>query len=77
MADVKIYSTPVCPWCNKAKEFMKENSIDYKDFDVSSDEKAKNEMIEKSGQMGVPVLDINGTVIVGFDVEKIKQALKL
>ncbi len=77
MADVKIYSTPVCPWCNKAKEFMKENSIDYKDFDVSSDEEAKNEMIEKSGQMGVPVLDINGTVIVGFDVEKIKQALKL
>lgn len=77
MAKVKVYSTPTCPWCIKAKEFLKEHKIEFEEFDVSSDEKAKNELIEKSGQMGVPVLDINGEMIVGFDVEKIKSALKI
>lgn len=77
MANVKIYSTPTCPWCMKAKEFMKENKVDFTDVDVSTDQKAAQEMMEKSGQMGVPVLDIDGTIIVGFDVEKIKSALKI
>ena len=54
---------------------MKENKIGFSDIDVSSDEVGRNEMVEKSGQMGVPVLDIGGTVIVGFDVDKIKAAL--
>ena len=74
---VTIYSTPSCPWCHKTKDFLKENKISFKDVDVSSDQKAAQEMIKKSGQQGVPVLDINGTIIVGFDEEKIKKALKL
>jgi glutaredoxin-like YruB-family protein len=77
MAKVKVYSTPTCPWCHKAKEFLKENNIEFEDINVADDEKARNEMVEKSGQMGVPVIDIDGTVIVGFDVEKIKSALKI
>jgi glutaredoxin-like YruB-family protein len=74
---VIVYSTPTCPYCHAAKEFLKENKIDYKDIDVSKDQTAAQEMIEKSGQMGVPVIDINGTIIVGYDKEAIKKALKL
>jgi glutaredoxin-like YruB-family protein len=77
MAKVTVYSTPSCPWCHKAKDFLKENNIEFEDKDVSSDEAARKEMTEKSGQMGVPVLDIDGTIIVGFDVEAIKKALNL
>ena len=73
---VKIYTTPPCPWCKKTKEFLKEKKIKYKEFDVSSDEKARNEMIEKSGQMGVPVLDIDGQILVGFDPKVIEAAVK-
>ena len=72
-----VYSTPTCPYCHAAKEFLKENKIEFKDIDVSKDQSAAQEMIEKSGQMGVPVLDINGTIIVGYDKEAIKKALKL
>jgi len=74
---VKIYSTPTCPWCMRAKQFLKENNIDFVDYDVSSDEEAAEEMIRISGQMGVPVLDIEGEIIVGFDKERIKQTLGL
>lgn len=77
MAKVKVYSTPTCPWCRRAKEFLAENKVEFKDIDVSSDQKASEEMVEKSGQMGVPVLDIDGTILVGFDQEKIKETLKL
>jgi len=75
--EVKIYSTQICPWCVKAKEFLKQNKIKFEDKDVSADDKARNEMIKKTGQMGVPVIDINGEIIIGFDVERIKEALKL
>lgn len=77
MAKVKVYSTQSCPWCHKAKEFLKEHNIEFENKDVGEDENARKEMIDASGQMGVPVLDIDGTIIVGFDVEKIKSALKL
>lgn len=77
MAKVTVYSTPTCPWCHKAKDFLKANNIEFEDKDVSSDEAARNEMQEKSGQLGVPVLDIDGTIIVGFDQEAIKKALNL
>ena len=77
MAKVTVYSTPSCPWCHKAKDFLKENKIKFEDKNVADDDAARNEMVEKSGQMGVPVLDINGTVIVGFDQEGIKKALKI
>jgi len=74
---VKVYSTPTCPYCVTLKEFLKENNIEFEDIDVSSDEKAADEMVKKSGQMGVPVADINGEIVVGFDKEKIKQLLKI
>ena len=74
---VIIYSTPGCPWCAKTKAFLKEHKIAFKDIDVSKDEKAGQEIVKKSGQMGVPVTDINGTIIVGFDEAKLKKALKI
>ena len=74
---VKVYSTPTCPYCHLAKQFLKENKVEFEDIDVSTDQKAAQEMIDKSRQMGVPVLDINGTIVVGFDKAKIKQLLKL
>jgi len=77
MAEVKIYGTPACPYCNIAKEFFKEKNIEYEYYDVSEDEQAKNEMIEKSGQMGVPVIIIDGETIVGFNQEAIKKALHM
>lgn len=72
---VKIYSTPTCPYCVMAKNFFKENNIKFEDFNVADDEKARNEMIEKSGQMGVPVININGKILVGFDKEAVKKEL--
>jgi len=72
---VKIYSTPTCPWCIRTKQFLDENKIIYQNIDVSSNQQAVEEMVEKTGQMGVPVLDIEGEIIVGFDKERIKQAL--
>jgi len=60
-----------------AKDFLKQNRIEFEDIDVSKNQKAAQEMIEKSGQMGVPVIDIDGKIIVGFNVPAIKEALKL
>ncbi len=76
MVKVTVYSTPTCPWCKKVKEYLKDKKIKFKEVDVSTDEKARNDMIEKSGQMGIPVIDIDGTIIVGFDQGKIDKALK-
>jgi len=72
---VIVYSTPNCPWCIRVKQFLKENNVLFLDWDVSVDQLAADEMIKKSAQMGVPVLDIDGQIIVGFDREKIKSAL--
>ncbi len=74
---VKVYSTPTCPYCKQAKEFLRQNSIEFEDINVAEDSAAADEMVQKSGQMGVPVLDVNGTIIVGFDKEAIKKALRL
>ena len=74
---VTVYSTPTCPYCKMAKAYMQENKVEFKDVDVSADEKAAQEMIDKSGQMGVPVIDVDGQVIVGFDREALKKALGL
>ncbi len=72
---VKIYSTSTCPWCMKTKEFFKANNVKYDELNVGVDEKARNEMFEKSGQFGVPVTDVDGTIIVGYDREALKKAL--
>ncbi len=74
---VKIYTTPTCPWCKKTKEFFKENNVEYEEIDVTTNQEAQKEMIDKSGQMGVPVIEVDGEIIVGYDVEKLKKALKL
>lgn len=73
--NVLVYSTPSCPWCVRVKQFLKENNVAFQDYDVGADSGRADEMVKKSGQMGVPVLDIEGEIIVGFDKERIKQVL--
>ena len=77
MPNVKVYSTPVCPYCEMAKDFLKENNIKFEEVDVSKNQEAAVEMVEKSGQMSVPVIIIDDEVIVGFDRERMRKALKL
>ena len=72
---VKVYSTSTCPYCHRAKDFLKEKSIAFEDIDVGANPDAGKEMMDKSGQMGVPVIDIDGQIIVGFDKEAISKAL--
>lgn len=69
--NIKIYSTPTCPYCVQVKKYLEEKNVQFEDFDVSKDRDAASEMINKSGQRGVPVIDINGEIIVGFDKEKL------
>jgi len=71
-----VYSTPMCPWCNVMKEFLKEKGIEFEEIDVSKDQTKAQEMIEKSGQMGVPQIEINGKIIVGFDKAAIEKELE-
>lgn len=75
MKKVTIYSTPTCHFCQMAKEFFKEKGIEYTDYDVSTDMEKRKEMIEKSGQMGVPVIYIDDEMTVGFDKDKISSLL--
>ena len=80
MAKIKVYSTPTCVYCNMLKGFLTDNKIEFENIDVSTDQKAGQEMIEKSGQMGVPVSiittdDNKEEVIIGFDKAKISQLL--
>lgn len=74
---VKIYSTPTCVYCKTLKEYIKNKNISFEDIDISRDEKQLQKMILDSGQMGVPVIDIDGEVIIGFDKEKIDKLLKI
>jgi len=75
MAQVTIYSTPTCHFCQAAKAFFKEEGVEYEDIDVASDAEKRQEMIELTGQMGVPVIKIGEEVIVGFDEGKVKEML--
>lgn len=74
---VKVYTTNSCPWCVKAKTYLKSKDIAFEELNVQENMEARQEMVNKSRQMGVPVLDINGTVIVGFDKPAIDNALNL
>ena len=74
---VKVFSTVSCPYCITLKEFLKEKGVQFEEIDVSEDEKAQEEMIEKSGQMGVPVIEIDDQIVVGFDKEKICKLLNI
>jgi len=75
--NVKVYSTPMCPYCVVLKKFLEEHNIEFEDVDVSQNEEAAKEIIEKSGQMRVPVIEINGEIVVGFDKEKISTLLNI
>jgi glutaredoxin-like YruB-family protein len=77
MANVTIYSTPTCVYCNAAKVFFKEKNVAYVEHNVAADQEKRKEMIDKSDQMGVPVIDIDGQLVVGFNQPKIKQLLGL
>ncbi|KKU10898.1 MAG: Glutaredoxin-like protein, YruB-family [Parcubacteria group bacterium GW2011_GWB1_46_8] len=77
ISTVKVYSTPVCPYCQMAKDFLKKNNIAYQEIDVSKNEQSFQEMVQRSGQMGVPVLDVKGTIVVGFNRRAIAQLLDI
>lgn len=75
MKKVIIYSTPTCVYCKMTKEFLKKNNIEYQDFNVAEDEAAREEMVKKSHQLGVPVIDIEGDIFVGFNRPEMEKAL--
>lgn len=77
MSNVTIYSTPTCHFCHAAKEFFTENKVAFTEHDVAADMDKRTEMIEMTGQMGVPVIKIDDDIIVGFDEDKIKELLKI
>lgn len=75
--NVIVYSTPTWPWCVRVKDYLKSNNVNFLEYYVSKDRNAAIEMVTKSGQRGVPVIDINGNIIVGFDQESINRILGL
>lgn len=77
MPAVKVFSTPICPYCVALKEFLKEQNVEFEEIDVSQNQLAAEEVVARTGQMGVPVVEIDGELVVGFDREKISQLLKI
>lgn len=73
--EIIIYTTPYCPYCQAAKKFFKQQGLEYQEIDVSQDPVKAQEMVQKSGQMGVPVIDIDGQIIVGFQKQRLEEAL--
>lgn len=74
---VTIYSTPTCHFCHAAKDFFTEHNVAFTDFNVASDLTKRQEMIQKSGQMGVPVIDVGGELVVGFDEDRLRELLNV
>lgn len=77
MTKVRIYSTPICPFCKRAKEFFKKHNVEYEDINVAENQKARDKMVEKSGQMSVPVIEVGDKIIVGFDEQELRKTLKV
>lgn len=77
MSKVRLFTTPVCPYCLVLKEFLKENKIEFEEIDVSKDLVAQEEMIKKSGSLSVPVMEVDGEFVIGFDKEKIIKLLNI
>lgn len=73
---ITLYTTPSCTYCRKAKDYLRQNHIPFTEYDVARDQRRAEEMVRKSGQMGVPVIDVNGRVIVGFNQPEIERALR-
>jgi glutaredoxin 3 len=76
MKNITVYSTPTCHFCKMAKEYMTAKNIPYTEYNVASDLEKRKEMVDKSGQLGVPVFDIGGKILVGFDEAEFAEALK-
>ena len=77
MQSVKIYTTPSCTYCKMAKDFFQKNNIQYEEKNVATDAEARDEMIMKSGQLGVPVIEVNGKIVVGYDQGRLKELLAI
>lgn len=77
MKKVGIYTTPVCVYCKKAKDFFAQNKVTYEEYNVIIDEKRRDEMIKRSGQMGVPVIDVDGKLVIGFDERRLRELLTI
>lgn len=75
MVEVRLYSTPTCPYCRMAKDFLEKEGVPFTVVDVSEDQRAAQEMVDKSGQMGVPVMEVGNTIVVGFDRGAYRKAL--
>ena len=75
MTKVTIYTTPTCVYCKMAKAFFEEKRVAYAEHNVASDDKAREEMIKKSGQLGVPVIDVGGEIVIGFDKPRLSELL--
>jgi len=75
MEKILVYSTETCPYCNMVKEYLKDKDVKFEEVDVTNDQEKAKEMVDKSGQMGVPVLDIDGEIIIGFNQPKIEETL--
>lgn len=74
---IKVYSTPTCPWCKKVKAYLEAKNVNFEYINVLEDVEQRNEMIKSSGQTGVPVININGNIIVGFDKEAIDNSIEV
>ncbi|OHA63377.1 MAG: NrdH-redoxin [Candidatus Wildermuthbacteria bacterium RIFCSPHIGHO2_01_FULL_48_25] len=75
MAKVILYTTPACVYCKAAKAFFQENNVGYEEKDVAKDTQARDDMVKKSGVLAVPVIDVDGQVVIGFDKAKVSQLL--
>ena len=73
--NVTVYSTPSCPWCTRVKDYLNYKEVKFKEFNVAQDRNAAMEMISKSGQRGVPVIDIDGNIVIGFNQTEIDRLL--
>jgi len=74
---VKVYSTPTCPWCKKVKQFLDANGVKYQDFNVAEDKAARDEMMNKTHQMGVPAIFIDEEFIIGYNEKSLKEKLAI
>jgi len=72
---IKVYGVPGCPFCKKTREFLKSKGLNFEDIDVAANHDLANEMVKKSGQMSVPVIEIDGKIVIGFDKGKIENLL--
>ncbi len=77
MPEVEIYTTPSCSWCAATKQFFREHNVNYTEHDVSQDQQKAQEMVTKSGQMSVPVIDVGGKIVIGFDRPRLEKLLGL